>query len=98
MSIRADITKVAVHSIASIRLGPIEFHVGPSRTVAWRDVIITDEGGKVSKIELFASEADTDTLTARLRVVGDPPVEEPWIEPPPEPLKASDYIPEGDAC
>ena len=87
--LRVDAAKVAAHSIKSITLGPVV--LGSSR-IAWRDLFITDEEGRVSLIELFASGADTETLTARLRVVGDHvPVEIP------DPFPANDFV-EGDAC
>ena len=89
MSFRVDCSKVAAHGIAKIELGPVV--LGTNR-IAWRDLFITDEEGRVSRVELFASGADTETLTARLRVVGDPaPVEMP------DPFPANDYV-EGDAC
>ena len=92
--LRVEAAKVAAHSIKSITLGPVV--LGSSR-IAWRDLFITDEEGRVSLVELFASGADFETLTARLRVVGDPPVEVPLIAPVAEPVLANDYV-EGDAC
>ena len=87
--LRVEAAKVAAHSIKSITLGPVV--LGSSR-IAWRDLFLTDEEGRVSLVELFASGGTAEELTARLRVVGDHvPVEMPDTFP------ANDYV-EGDAC
>jgi hypothetical protein len=90
--------KIKLHSLTSVKFSPIEF--GGSG-VAWRDMIVTDQYGEVTRIELFASIGGNEQLVECLRVVGDPPVEVPLIvpvaEPLVEPVSANDYV-EGDAC
>ena len=90
--------KIKCHSITSVKFTPIEFG---GAGVAWRDMIVTDQFGEITRIELFASIGGDDQLIECLRVVGDPPVEVPLIvplvEPVVEPVAANDFV-EGDAC
>ena len=81
--------KIKLHSLTSVKFSPIEFG---GAGVAWRDMIVTDQYGEITRIELFASSGGNEQLVECLRVVGDHvPVEMP------DPFPANDFV-EGDAC
>lgn len=91
MSFQVDTSMIRHHRTAKIDFGPVTH--GVVSESSWRDITITDMGGNVSTFMVWTSEGTEDERTARLRVVGDPPVEVLA----PQPVDANGCV-EGDAC
>lgn len=91
MSFQVDTSMIRHHRTAKIAFGPVTH--GVVSESSWRDITITDMGGKVSTFTVWTSEGSEDERAERLRVVGDPPVEVLA----PQPVVANDYV-EGDVC